>query len=468
MVANLTKVAMLFVRSVMLARLLPVEVFGVYGFAAAIINLSSVAVDFGLGKAFLHRASETADEEQAAAVYFTLKFILASVWAAILMAGAFVFTKGQTRTVLIVLTATGTAGHLASAPSVILSRRVAYRRLALIEVLTTLLTTALALGLAWQGITLWALLSVDVMGAVVLIVGLYVWKPVWRPCLAWLSGTVRYFMRFGSRIFVSKVFAQALDQFDDLWVGFYLGEEALGFYSRALAFAGYPRVIFAKSIDKVTAGTYAELKDNRLSLSRTFFRTNVILVRTGFLLGGLFALIAPEFIRLLIGAKWLPMLDTFRLMLVLTLLNPVKGTVVNLLVAVGKPGEIVRARLAQLAVLVIGLFLLGPYFGINGVAIAVDVMLIVGIILLFGQALRYVDFSIWHLFAVPSLALFLGMSLGRGAILLPGVLGSDWRTGFVKAIVFLSVYAAFLMTMERREIGRAYSFLRSHLFGEMG
>jgi O-antigen/teichoic acid export membrane protein len=466
MAGNVARMGVLFLRSVLLARLLPVEVFGVYGYAASLVGIASVAADFGTGRAFIHRASETADEGQAAAVHFTLTLGLSVAWVAALVAGALLFAGGQTRQVLLVLTASRAVGHLASTPSLILSRRVAYRRLVLIEVLNALLTTLVALGLAWRGATLWALLSVDIVGAVVLVVGLYLWKPVWRPALAWSAETVRYFLGFSSQIFVGRLLAQGLARVDDLWVGYYLGKEPLGFYSRAFAFAGYPRAVFAKSIDKVTAGTYAELKGNRLSLSRAFYRTNTILVRTGFLLGGLFALIAPEFIRLLIGAKWLPMLGTFRLMLVLTLLNPVKGTVANLFVAVGKPNQVVRARLVQFGVLLVGLYCLGPRFGPSGVALAQDIMLIVGTVLLFRQAMQYVDFSAWRLFAVPSLGLGLGALLARGAILVPGVLGSDWRTGFVKALVFSGVYGAVLACLEREDIYQAYAFLKNALLGQ--
>ena len=45
------------------------------------------------------------------------------------------------------------------------------------------------------------------------------------------------------------------------------------------------------------------------------------LIQFAYLLGAvLLALVAPEFIRLALGAKWLPMLTAFRLMLVFTLL----------------------------------------------------------------------------------------------------------------------------------------------------
>ena len=66
-------------------------------------------------------------------------------------------------------------------------------------------------------------------------------------------------------------------------------------------------------------------------------------------MAGLLALIAPEFIYLVIGRQWLPMLDAFRLMLLFTLLDPIRGTLANLFIAVGKPEKVLWARLAQLA-----------------------------------------------------------------------------------------------------------------------
>jgi PST family polysaccharide transporter len=273
---------------------------------------------------------------------------------------------------------------------------------------------------------------------------------------------VRYFLRFGSRSFIAATLQYALDRVDDLWVGSYLGDTAMGLYSRAYTFATYPRRILAAPLNTVSVGTYAELKAARKRLSQAFFRINAFLVRSGFLAAGLFALVAPEFIRLLLGVKWLPMLSAFRLMLAYTMFDPLKLTVANALVAVGKPERIARARFAQLAVLVTGLFLMGPSLGIAGVALAVDGMLVVGIVVLLWEVRRYVDFSLTRLFGAPGLALGIGMIMARGAIMLPGVLGSDWRTGSVKGAVFLAVYTGILLVLERRHLLKMVRFLGSH------
>jgi O-antigen/teichoic acid export membrane protein len=464
LVSNLARLAVLFVRSILLARLLPVEVFGVYGFAAAIVSLSTVVANFGMGSAFLHRTLETEDEEQAAAVHFTFKLIFTLTWVALLVAGTLILTSGPTRVALLVITVTTGGVQLAETPRLILVRRVVHRRLALIELVDALLTTSLALALAWRGATLWALLATDLVTSAVTIVALYVYKPAWRPRLAWSPPIARYYLRFGSRNFLASVLWTALDRIDDLWTGVYLGDTPLGFYSRAYRFATYPRTILAAPIDSVAMGTYAELKGDRPRLSRAFFQISALLVRSGFFLAGLMALVAPEFIRLALGDKWYPMLDAFRLMLVFTLLDPLRKILSHLFTAVGKPEQVIYSLLIRLLVLIIGLYVLGPWLGITGVALAVDMMLAVGIVILLWQAKAHVDFSLKRLFVVPSLALISGMFLARGAITLPGVLGSDWRTGFVKLGVFSVVYGVTLLVVERRQAADVYSWLK----GAMG
>lgn len=195
-IANSANSAILFVRSVLLARLLPVEPFGIYGYAAAVVGLSAVFLSFGMSHAFLHRAAETANVEEAAAAHFTLKLIFALASVIILTMGAFLVAEGEMRTALLFLTVTTAAIHLCETPRLILTRRVDHRRLVLIDSTTVLLSALVAIGLALRGATLWALLATDLVAAVVALVGFYVWRPVWNIRMVWSSTINRYFVRF--------------------------------------------------------------------------------------------------------------------------------------------------------------------------------------------------------------------------------------------------------------------------------
>jgi len=461
-IASLASMVLLFGRAVWLARLLPVETFGIYAGASAIISLTSVFVGFGMGGAFMHRSAETADEELAAAVHFTLILLFTSIWASLLTTAVYLFATGPTRFVMWIMIAITTINHLSSTPQLMLARRVVHRRLALIQVITALCSTTVAVSLAWHGFTLWAILSSDITSMVVRVITLYGWRRVWLPQLAWRRNIVGYYLRFGSRNLVATVLEQLLDRLDDLWIRFTLDEMALGFYSRAYTFATYPRRVLAAPVNAVVGGTYAELKSNRHRLSQAFFRTNALLIRSGFCVAGILALVAPEFIRLVLDVKWLPMLDAFRLMLVFTLLDPIRATVSSLFLAVGRPGQLIRIRIVQLAVLLMGLATLGRQFGITGVALSVNAMLVVGIVIMFWRAHRYVDFSVLRLFVTPGIALIMATLAARASLLMPGVLGEDWRTALVKITAFGLVYSLFLLILEARRFREIGQRIQNH------
>lgn len=435
-------------RSIILARLLPVEVFGVYGAASAIISIAVIPAVFGMDRAFIHRSEFTQDEVAAAPIHFSLMSISAAIWTVCMSFAIWFLSDGALRISLLVLTATSAVTLLCLTPMTILERRVVHRRRALEAVLSALLTTLVAVWLAWLGYPLLAILSTNIVATLLLVLMMYVRRPVWRPHWGWSVPAVRYFLGFGGKSWLASLLTEFLNRADDLWVSYYLGTQQMGYYSRAYAFATYPRQILAGPIYAITGGAYAELKDDPDRLSKAFFRSNAFLVRTGFLVTGVMLLIAPEFIRIALGDKWLPMLSTFRLLLVFALLEPLRSTISDLFLAVGAPTQLIWTRMVQLGVLLAGLFLLGARWGIEGVAVAVNLMILLGIGVMLFRARRYVHFSLLRLFSAPTLALLLALLLAYIALHIPGVQGVDWRTAVTKTITFSGAYLAVLWIME--------------------
>jgi O-antigen/teichoic acid export membrane protein len=452
---NFIQIIITFIRSVFLARWLPVELFGIYAYASSIVDLSLVIPRFGMDGAFLNRVPETEDEGETASIHFSLQTLFTFIWAlALVIFGYFAFDSSTFFT-LAVLVAASLSSQFAFTPRLILIRRVTHQRLASISLITSFLTLVVSLLLAHFGAGIWALLSLDILSALVLIIGLYIWNPVWKPRFAWKIKEIKYFLSFGQKTFIAVLLANALDRIDDIWTGYFLGEKPLAFYSKAYSFAQVPGNIIAAPIDAVIRGSYAELKHNRPSLSKAFCLSNEILIRSGFYLGGILSLIAPELIHLVLGDKWMPMLVPFQLMLIFTLLNPVKASVGSLFVAVGKPVTIIWARAVQLIIMLVGIFVLGYKYGNTGVALAVDVMLICGLILQLSLAREYVDFSWRKLFLVPGLALTAGFAL---FFLISGWLSisTDLESIIYKTVVFSAGFAIIYLGLEYKQITGVY------------
>jgi hypothetical protein len=101
---------------------------------------------------------------------------------------------------------------------------------------------------------------------------------------------------------------------------------------------------------------------------------------------------------------------------------------------------------------------LAYYFGIEGVAVAADVMLFVGVALIMHQMRRFVDFSLRRMFAAPLLALLLAAiaAIGLSELL---ALQREWPLLIVRAGTASAIYLGVLLVMERSEYREAATFV---------
>jgi hypothetical protein len=106
--------------------------------------------------------------------------------------------------------------------------------------------------------------------------------------------------------------------------------------------------------------------------------------------------------------------------------------------------------------------MLAHFFGINGVAVAADLMLVVGIVSILSHVKHYVDFSLLRMLGYPVLALALALSI---ALLMGAQLHtpSAILTLLSKAIVTTVVYGTILLVFEREQLLSAVQFVSNLL-----
>jgi len=445
-----------FVRSVLLARLLVPEDFGIVALALFFVNLAGSFATFGLNEALVQRKTV---EPDAISTHFVMRLGLMTLAVLLTLICIPLFRyfypdRPLLVPLIVALLPVKLIQAVASTPTMLLRRRLAFRRLAALDVASSLMMLVIGTLLAWNGWGPWSLvLGEQLTGVLVSAVGVWLYRPPWHRSLRLARTIARQYLDFGRFILANIQINFLLDQFDDFWTVSFLGSTAGGYYARAYEFARYPRRIIAMPLQPVFFSAYARLQSDRRRLSQTFYRLNSFVVRVGFLFALVLVLVAPELVGLLLGAKWLPMVTAFQLMVVYTLLDPVRATAGNLAIAVGHPQILVRINLVQLVVFVPLVILLGSLLGIEGVAIAADVMLLIGIVLVFRRVRRFADFSLRRMFGYPVVALILG---GAAGLLVAIVLASakPWISLFGKATVAAMVYCGVLLSREHAEYRR--------------
>jgi len=460
-IASMVTLVLGLTRAVLLARLLLPAYFGVVALALVFLNLAGQLRAFGLDTALIHK-QETGPATQT--TYFTLRLGTLLLSLVVIIAAIPLITPCYPQAtglgaVMLALAGVELFKGFNSVQETLLSKEMAFRPLALTNVVASISMTIVAPLLAWQGFGVWALVGERASGMIAR--GLMVWLPYrrWRPTLGWNRREANWFWRYGRAVWGATTLSFFLDRFDDFWTGTFLGATPLGYYNQAYQFARYPRRVVANPLIAVFLPTFAKLQKDRVALSKAFFRMMSLMVRVGFLLAIVLIWTAPEFIRLFLGEKWLPMRLTFQLMVVYISIDPLMAGMHQLLLAVGRPMSIVKVRVWQLALFVPAVVGLGTLRGIAGVALAADLMVLFGAGLL-ARALRpCVDFS-WRVLLFWPLA---GVLASSGTIVL---LRPFWQNSvtpvilIAKIVLVVAVYVIILFVAEREQWHAGITMLR--------
>ncbi|HEY63974.1 MAG TPA: oligosaccharide flippase family protein [Caldilineae bacterium] len=453
-------------RSILLARLLLPEHFGVVALALFYLGLASRLRGFGLNMALIHRQEV---DETFLRTLFTLRIGLDLATSGLLLMVAPFLQRMYPQmpglgSVIAVLIVAYILSDLSSLQETLLRKRLAFSYLAWMDILASAVMTLVAPYLAWRGWGIWALVAERLSGLGMRF--LLSWGPfrLWRPRFGWDREVVRWLWRYGRPSWVAANLTYLLDTFDDFWVGTALGKTPLGYYAKAYEFARYPRRVFANPLVTVFGPVFARVQDKRVELSRAFYRSALVILRTGFLIAGVFGLAMPEFIHYVIGEKWWPMLWTFRLMLVYIVLDPILMLIGNLLFATGRPDAMRDARIVQTVFFIPAVIVGASLAGINGVAVAADAMLLVGGWRLYRPLREMVDFSWRRLVVHPCVAMTLAWTVGFG--LEQTFPDPSWQALLLKTGVFLSIFGGFLLISEREDYAKGLRLMWQALWGQ--
>jgi O-antigen/teichoic acid export membrane protein len=441
-----------FVRAVLLARLLLPEHFGIVTLALFYVALVAQLQSFGFEQALI---SLQRDDETTRGTYFALR-LAGTVGCLVLIAPLALILSHLYPTMPGLGWATIALGGIhaglamAYVHETFLRRDLAFRQLAMTDLVASIAMTIVAPLLAWMGFGLWALIAEQGSGTLTRLAMNWLVFRRWTPRLSWDNAVASRLWAYGKHLWAAGNLIFLNDRFDDFWTGSRLGGAALGFYSRAYEFAHYPRRVVVNPLLGVMLPTFARLQDDRLRLSQAFFRSAHLILRTNCLVSIGFGLVIPEFVALVIGPQWTPVIWTFRLMVVYALLDAMMLMGQALVQAVGQP-RVMTVAVAVQTIVFIPLVIVGAQtWGINGVALAADVMMVVGIVVLYRGVQRLVDFSTGGLVMWPLAAVVVGVSAATILEMVPPT-DNPWAMGAVKLVAFAALYGGILVAAERHQ-----------------
>lgn len=295
--------ALSWVSWLIVARLLTPEDYGLVGMAAIYLGLITLLSEFGLGTAVL-AVRELSDGQMTQlnglAALLGLGGLLASCAAAIPL-GHF-FHAPQLPLVVVAMSTTFLIASFKTVPLALLQRDLRFKALALIDMSQALAVAISMVAFAVAGFRYWTLVCGAVLGA--LISTAAVLKLRHLP-LAWpRPKSLARAMTVSADIVISRLCWYASANADFLTAGRILGKAALGFYSVAWTVASIPVDRVAALIGQVTPAFFAAVQNNPAALRRYVLGITEGLALITFPVGLGLALVARDFVLVVLGAKW--------------------------------------------------------------------------------------------------------------------------------------------------------------------
>jgi O-antigen/teichoic acid export membrane protein len=353
--------------SIVLARLLIPSDYGLVSMSATFTGVVSLFASLGFGVALVERRE--VDEDCICTAFWSTAGVGVFAFALAIVSAPFIGSfYGELRLVTIIrIAACGLIlSPLNDIAHSLLTRQMAFRAIASIEMGAALIAQTIALIAAFTGFGVWSLVAATLVSQVARFFGFFYtirWLPQFRFSRA----------RFTELFFFSRYLVgyQFLNYFvrnlDNILVGKILGPVALGYYDLAYQLTLKPMVLVSSIFTQPLFPVLVSLKDNKKLAAETYRSVVVYISLIAFpLLLGL-ASVAPEAVDCILGEKWVPVVPTLQILCVVGAMNCIATTVGTIYLSQGRSDIPLKWTLAVGPVAYFAFFI-GVQWGIEGVA----------------------------------------------------------------------------------------------------
>ncbi|WP_374300694.1 lipopolysaccharide biosynthesis protein [Ferrovibrio sp.] len=367
MLAQMAKMVVQFATTIILARLLLPEAFGLVAMVAVLLTFLEMFKDLGLSAATVQRQSISHAEVSA---LFWINVALGTVAALLMVPLAPTLAWFYGEPALLKITLAFGIGFLVSGFSTqhlaLLRRQMRFSLLAGIQMGAEILAMAAAVISAVAGAGYWALVIQRLVWAICLSAGGWLFCG-WRPGRPAPLRQVRDLLGFGGNVTGSNLANLLVRNLDQILIGWYWGATQLGYYDRAYKILLVPVASLNLPLFSVAMPTLSRLADQPARYRRAYLRV-VEKLNMATMPAAAILIAAPDLVvHLLFGPQWAAAAPIMAWLGLATLYQPILQTFGWLLMTQNRTAEMLRWGTICSAITAAGVTA-GLPFGAAGVA----------------------------------------------------------------------------------------------------
>jgi len=360
-----------FVRIIILARVLAPHDFGLMGIALLMLTILDTFTQTGLHQALIQKKDDIKIYLDTVWTYLILRGVV--LFAILYLIAPYVATFFNTPEAKLMVQVIGFAILLqafTNIGTIYFQKELEFNKLFFYQISITLSDFIVTVSLVFILKNVWALvfglIASNLTGCIVS----YIIHP-FSPRLSFDLRKVKGLFGFGKWVWSSAVLSFFILQGDSMFVGKFLGAAALGFYQMAYKISNLPATEISHMIAQATFPAYSKLQDDIYRLREAYLKVLQLTAFLSFPMAGLIFILAPDFTKIFLGEKWMPMVPAIQILVFAGLIRSIAATTGYIFYAVGKPKINTVWQIVQLSVLAALIYPFSVKWGITGVSMVV-------------------------------------------------------------------------------------------------
>ncbi len=387
-----------FVIGVLLARLLAPEVFGVVAIITAITAFLKTFVDSGLNTALIQ--SKNADSKDYSTVFYISLGIAAGCYLLLFFFAPLITDFYEIPEYLLhfrILALTLLVSAFASIPIAKLTRELQFRKMLFCQLLATVISGALGVGMAFAGYGMWALIVYYLSDSVLACI-FFLFAAKWYPTWAFSKRRAKELFSYGYKILTSGVLCSLFYNIRTFIIGKQYTKSELGVYSRGDQIPSIISTTVDNTFTSVMLPFYSAKQDEPSEIKRMLSKTISLnsYLNIPAMIG--LAIIAPALVVLLYTQKWEACIPFLQLMALANISTSVTSPCLTAIKAIGRSDIFFKLEMVR-RIFMIAILIASVFFGsLYAIAIGWVVSCFIDVFVIIVPTKRLIGYSVRDLF----------------------------------------------------------------------
>ena len=333
--------------SILLARVVSPQEFGLIGMIAIFTALGNTLMDSGFSGALIRK--QNVDDKDLSTVFYTNLFIGAAIYALLYITAPLIAVYLNEEILVKLVRVMGLSVIILSftqVQKVNFIRKIDFRTQAIISFTASVTSGIISIWMALEGWGVWSLAAQQLSKQGMTSILLWVFSE-WKPSLVFSLGSFKEMFSFGSKLLACSLISVVWNEIYSFAIGKLYNPLSVGYFSRAEKFKSMVTSNIGQVVQRVGYPVMSTIQDDperQVRVYRKIVRLTILLTST--LVMGLIGC-SDAMIEVLIGRQWLPAGEYLRILGLSGIFMPLILGSVNIFNANGKSSITLKLEISK-------------------------------------------------------------------------------------------------------------------------